>query len=196
MRILSFDVASKSLAISIISFDDNWEISLNNIKTSFRLIKTGDMTAKEVCQHVLTYIDKLEALLDNMIVPELFDVIDLIPGKKLKDTTPVLRSNRLYSYLNYLDIYLSAMYTDIKYKVLLEYQMGPNDKSRNVCSQIMYHYSQYDKGFKNTCQAINNIQQHDRIQYDVEIVGPSLKNKINLVSDKPHQYFIQKYANR
>ena len=51
----------------------------------------------------------------------------------------------------------------IKYRnptnILIEYQMSANDKSRCVSQQILYHYS-----------GINNLQ--------VELVGPTLKNKI------------------
>ena len=67
------------------------------------------------------------------------DVVDLIPNKKIKDTNVITRSNRLKSYLNYID---TLLINEIKsnnenhiIKVLLEYQMGPNDKSRNVCSK-------------------------------------------------------------
>lgn len=192
MRILSFDVASKSLALSIINFNDDWKHSLNQLKLSFRAVDVENMTAYDVCDHVMDYMDKLERILDDMFVPELFDVVDLIPGKKLKDTTPIVRANRLNSYLSCVDRYMSDKH-ESECKVLLEYQMGPNDKSRNVCSQILYHFSNGDGKFKNTNKTLLGIP-NEEIAYDVEIVGPSLKNKINFDKDKPHQYFIQKYA--
>ena len=103
MRILSFDVASKSLALSVIKFNDKWKDSLEELKSSFRSINTDNMTAEEICQHVLIYMDKLEKIFDDLFTPELFDVVDLIPGKKLKDTTPILRTNRLNTYLHNVD---------------------------------------------------------------------------------------------
>ena len=69
--------------------------------------------------------------------------------------------------------------------------MGPNDKSRNVCSQILYHYCNTDFNFNSVTDLIcdKNIYK-----YNVEIVGPSLKNKINMDIEKPYSYFINKYA--
>ena len=205
MHILSYDIASKSLALSIIKFNTNWKSDLSDIQKSFNDYDS-DISGIEFARHALNHINKIYKLVDEMIVPILFDVVDLIPNQKLKDTTPVIRSARLATYLRMIDtLYLN---TNEKYKVLLEFQMGPNDKSRNVCSQILCYYSAFDVGFKTTYthdlvsfnnQLVDDTEFSERIynsrdNYDIEIVGPSLKNKINFDKEKNLQFFMNKYA--
>ena len=137
-------------------------------------------------------------LLDNLIEPLVFDVVDLIPGKKLKETDVVLRASRLRGYLQYVDdTYLKSIAIGEldSCKLLVEYQMGPNNKSNSVCSQILYHYADNDIEFKNTNTSVNITKPvENRLKYNIEIIGPSLKNKINLDKDKSRQFFISKYA--
>ena len=201
MYIISYDVASKSLALSKIYFNDNWKVDLKKIENEFNTEMLTCKTSETVCRCALKYIDMLENFYDNIIQPKIFDVVDLIPGKKLKDVDVVTRSARLSAYLNMVDCnYIHSIINENqvseKYKVLLEYQMGPNDKSRNVGSQILYHYSNMDTGF--TCSnKLGTEYSIDKlkpvIKYDIEIIGPSLKNKISIDKDKPYSYFIQKY---
>lgn len=197
MYIISYDIASKSLALSIIYFNDNWPTDLANIKEQFASETNNCETATETCNCALKYINKINQLLDGLIVPKIFDVVDLIPGKKLKDVDVVTRASRLSAYLKMVDFTYIESVPGEKYKVLLEYQMGPNDKSRCVCSQILYHYVNMDMAFSNSNvsipkESINLIQCP--IIFDIEIIGPSLKNKINLNKEQPYSYFIQKYT--
>ena len=281
MFIISYDIASKSLAMSIIYFIDEWRDDLQKINTEFHNEKQTCDTSVDLCKCVLKYIDKMEALVDGLIKPIILDVVDLIPGKKLKETSVILRASRLASYLKYVDFLIDThIGYGNKHKVLLEYQMGPNDQSRNVGSQILLHYATVDTGFKcvhGVASKICDFKGSDDSQnlsatvaskielisignnfifkgsddsqnlsatvaskielisignnfifkgsddsqnlsatvadmnafndklielehenqldrYDVEIVGPSLKNKINLVKDQPHSFFIQKYT--
>lgn len=257
MYIISFDVASKSLALSIIYFNHNWKNDIQKIKDDFHNEVKIYSKLKDVSVCVVKYLDQLDKFVDTLIVPKIFDVVDLIPGKKLKDTTPLLRASRLNAYLTWVDsIILDLIQSDISkntnqsedyitvkenYKVLLEYQMGPNDKSRAVCSQILYHFSPLDYDFKNTIplktmilrgpptlikatdgkltklnpiklkfqnKEENENQEQYKTQDDetqkqreeqvdtlsIEIIGPSLKNKIDLIKDKPYSTFIQKYT--
>ena len=192
MHILSYDVASKSLAFSIIKFNDNWKSDMSNIKLSFyNSIKNA--SAEELCQVALDSINNLYILLDTLIQPLVLDVVDLIPGKKVKETDVILRANRLRGYLQYVDETYMCGISDLEpYHVLVEYQMGPNNKSNSVCSQILYHYATSDDGFKNV--ELRDSSNTNVQKYTVEIIGPSLKNKINLDKDKPRQFFIAKYA--
>lgn len=214
MYIISYDVASKSLALSIIYFNDNWEFDLKIIKEEYDETYQNCQTAEEICRCALKYLDLIDNLFDNLIVPKFFDVVDLIPGQKLKDVDVVTRAARLNTYLRMIDYdYIPGhRFPDPdsecppifvcdeaqKYKVLLEYQMGPNDKSRNVCSQILYHYSNIDANFSHSDEQSDSRKSMSNmkptIKYDIEIIGPSLKNKLNLIKDKPHSYFIQKYT--
>lgn len=115
----------------------------------------------------------------------------------MKDTEPVLRTSRLKAYLTMIDRqYMKQICAkNKKIKVLLEFQMGFNDKSRNVCSQILYHYSATDTGFKRSNLDDWEMWEDDCL-YDVEIVGPSLKNKINFVEGKDLSYYMEKYSKR
>ena len=201
MYIVSYDVASKSLALSIIKFNNNWELDLSNLVFSF-ISDINDKSSIEICEIAISYILKLRTLLDTLIQPILLDVVDLIPNKKIKETDAILRTNRLRGYLTYIDNnYTNKM---DNFQVLIEYQMGPNNKSNNVFSQIIYHYSSSDSEFKNSLP--NNIIENTSIKNTsientsiekkcaVEIIGPSLKNKINLDKNFPRQYFIEKYS--
>ena len=199
MHILSYDVASKSLAMSLIKFNDNWKSDLSNIKTSFD-DNIKNISAEELCQTAIDHIDRLYELLDTLIQPLVLDVVDLIPGKKVKETDVILRANRLRGYLKHVDeTHLAIIPVDESCHVLVEYQMGPNNKSNSVCSQILYHYANDDNGFKSTLNTeltdvvLTESTPNQKV-YTIEIVGPSLKNKINLDKDKPRQFYIAKYA--
>jgi hypothetical protein len=235
MYILSFDVASKSLAVSIIKFNENWRA---DVKQSIEILnqtlclytsisnKPNIDSFTKICQASLIHINNIHNILDTLIQIIFVDVVDLIPGKKIKETDLILRSNRLKGYLNNLD----NMIKDFDAcHVLVEYQMGPNNKSNNVFSQILYHYSEGDLNFANTYDSIyiikntsdsnpinknksesnpiiKNTSEHKNKKLKdntepkktptltIEIVGPSLKNKLNLDKDRPRTYFIEKYA--
>lgn len=213
MYIISYDVASKSLAMSILYFNDNWKDDLKKIKENYHNEMKTYSVSKDLCECLLRYLDKLEQLVDGLIVPKVFDVVDLIPGKKLKEVDVITRTTRLRAYLHMIDYYIHGYkFHDLdnkelsvrlpednqKYKVLLEYQMGPNDKSRNVCSQILYHYANMNANFVHSNEQNGSrkamLNMKPVINYDIEIIGPSLKNKINLDKDKPHTFFMQKYT--
>lgn len=222
MYIISYDVASKSLGVSIIYFNDNWKEYLNKINKSFNneIYKIDKTNIIDKCICINKYIDLIENLIDTLIVPKYFDVVDLIPNKKLCDTTSILRTSRLKAYLLHMDEtlekisidkidqtgfleecdsstieHISSILYKPSYKVLLEYQMGPNDKSRTIGSQILYHYSNTDININSQCGEYNkDCLKRNTFIYDIEILGPSLKNKINLDNDKPHSFFMKKYS--
>jgi hypothetical protein len=205
MIIVSYDVASKSLALSIIKFNNNWETDLEEIMKKFKMTLEKNQTelnSVEICELALQCISDIKVVFDTLITPLFFDVVDLIPGKKLKNTTPALRASRLRAYLYSVDkLYLNGLideFPDDDLQVLLEYQMGPNDKSRNVGSQILYHYSPFDTGFKSTnsvFKSTNSVFKSNKLkEFAIDIVGPSLKNKLNMY--KPLSFFIEKYAKK
>lgn len=187
MIIISYDIASKSLAVSVMRYNDKWQDELNEIHHSFN--SNINCSALLLCQSALKHIDLIEKLVDNMIQPIFFDVVDLIPNKKIKETDVVLRSSRLKGYLMNIDKKIES-FVDTPIKILLEYQMGPNDKSRNVCSQILYHYSNNDCNFK-SANIVNDAPINNK--FSIEIIGPSLKNKLNFVNGQDYNYFLQKY---
>lgn len=198
MIIVSYDVATISLALSVIEFNDNWELELQILQKEFHKSIKKCKLSYDACECAINYLDKLDKLICNLIKPLYFDVVNLVPGQKVKDTTVIIRAARLKAYLNFIDTKLENLYqkqNSENIKILLEYQMGPNDKSRNVCSQILYHYSKSDFNYENICKIQdNNLQDNNTLKYDIEIIGPSLKNKINLNNNKPYSYYTKKYT--
>ncbi len=172
MFIISFDIAIKSLAVAILETDDEWIIKLQIANDN------TDMYKK---------LKEVNNVINNIIKPIYLDVVDLIPNKKVKETDVLLRASRLKGFLTMIDEKIKN-YDNIK--ILLEYQMGANDLSRNICSQILYHFADTDANYSAANTSSNKTIKK---KYDIEIVGPSLKNKVNLVKD--HSEFTKKYSN-
>lgn len=188
MYIISYDIASKSLAVSILHFNDNWKTDFQKIKKEYKVTKNYS----ELLINIIKYLGEINDLLDNIIKPIFMDVVDLIPNEKVKDVNLVKRTARLAGYLNTIDKYIEKnIPNNESKKVLLEYQMSANDKSRNVCSQILYHYSNICCNFK-SYNCIEEIKS--KSNYDVELVGASLKNKMDFVKDKTHADLVKKYV--
>jgi hypothetical protein len=199
MHILSYDVASKSLGVSITYFNDNWLHDLNNIYNSYKLMKNKEYTILEKLQLILELINKIYNLVDTLYKPIFLDVVDLIPGLKVLTTNKLLISNRLRSYLYSLDTLLNHE----EYYVLIENQMGPNHKSNNIQSQLIYHYATNDNTFTNAFNFKidknniykNNIDKNNiHPKYNIIIVDAKYKNLLNLDPNNTRQYFIEKYA--
>jgi hypothetical protein len=186
MYIISYDVASKSLAVSIMQFNDNWAKDLADINLYFNSAKIDSAT--DMCNTALIAVNRIKLLLETLFTPIYLDVVDLIPNKKIKETDLILRSCRLKAYLENFDK-ISNQFDNCR--VLVEYQMGPNNKSNNVFSQLLYHYAYCDTDYSSCYDTDKTIHQK---KYSIEVVGPSLKNKINLDKSKPLSFFINKYA--
>jgi hypothetical protein len=112
---------------------------------------------------------------DENVKIHILKVFDLTKGEKINT---VLRTSLLKECLISIDILIK----ELKIKpdqVLVEYQMSANDKSRCVSNGILYHYS-----------CIKNL--------NIELVGPSLKNKICFSLDETltHGSFMEKYASK
>lgn len=183
MLYLGFDVATKSMGVALIQYDSLWD---NKIKEIIKenTVDIDQYSAIDYIAHVNRVLDKINTILNNVYKPIILDVVDLIPNKKLKGTSPVLISKRLNSYLHGLSSYINTE----NLKVLLEYQMGPNDKSRGICSQIIYHFAGTDNCYGNVVE----LPKINKKNIEIEIVGASLKNKLNY--DIHHSYFVGKYA--
>jgi hypothetical protein len=168
MYYLSFDIANKSLAISLIKFDKEYKQILNKTK-----IKSDNY------ENTLMNMTKLNKELNHIFDYYIYEVVDLIPQQKVRETTLIDRSKKLKEFLNKLNIQI----IDIKNKnnienitVLVEYQPSFNEKSRTIYNQIIYEYS--------------NIPN-----YKLYIMNPLYKNKLYFSSNLKHSYFIQKYNN-
>lgn len=168
MYYLSFDVANKSLAVSFIYFDNS---------------------SKKIYKHKIISLDDLlyvNKKVDNIIEYIYYNVEDLIPGKKVKDTDILERSTNLKIFLNkikyVIDNYRKKINID-KIYLLIEYQLSSNYNANAIYNQIIYEFS-------------NDINMDtSQVIYEITIMNPSFKNKIYFHNNLKHSYFIQKYNN-
>lgn len=161
MYYLSFDVANKSLAVSLIYFNSNYKDNLH----SNDIASTNDLI-------------ELNKKINNCINYIYYNVEDLIPGKKVKDTSILERSSSLKTYMNKIKIIVNNLKEEKnidKIYLLIEYQLSSNYNANAIYNQIIYEFS-------------NDI-------YEIIVMNPSYKNKIYFHNDLKHSSFIQKYNN-
>lgn len=168
MYYLSFDIANKSLAISFIFFNNNYRNEIFKINVENKNIESYIKNMKNLNEE-----------LNKLFIYYIYEVVDLIPQQKVRDTTIVQRSNKLKEYLKKLNIELDKYIEDNKIQnitVLVEYQPSFNDKSKTIYNQIIYEYS-------------------DNKIYKIKVINPLYKNKIYFTKELQHSRFIQKYNN-
>jgi len=174
--VVSFDPATKSLAVSIMYYNlhivsDIQLLYLNYVKQKNNTTY-NNANINVLLTSYVTLLDAVSVLLHNRIKVIKLSVIDLIPNCTLVNSTALQRSAALHDYLhNVLDIDLLGH--DCIF--LLEFQMGPNIKSGTIASQIMYHLIKY--------------------KCDIQLVGPALKNKV-IIGGAASAYseFIKRYS--
>ena len=96
--------------------------------------------------------------------------IDVINVSDIKKTSRVEQIRKLKKVLQHIDEITPEI--DL---TLVEYQLPINSSSRGVSEQIVFHY--VDK-----CR--------------VELVGPSIKNKVHVAKHLTYTHFINKYSSR
>ena len=189
---ISFDSANKSLSVCVVQIDTNILKCVGEIwgDTQTRLI---DLIQNGTLETFITRMNLLNFAKYRIMYAE---TVDLIPGKKVKETTIEHRTESLVSWLVGLDSKLREIGVSLgdigvavpdkeRPIVLMEYQMGPNDKSRTVSHQILAWYA---------------------VRCRIAIVNPTLKNQTHKGStaflnrrsgfnDWPsHGKFLAKYA--
>lgn len=126
MIFLSFDIASRSLAFTLMNYNVNF---LSEVE---KLAKSSDSRLVDmVC------------LLNSSLVIRLCDVVDLNQGRTNKEITQLEKTKKLKEVLTVLTILLCEFKTANPYeeiKVLLEYQMSANYQANAVFNQIFYHF--------------------------------------------------------
>jgi len=194
MRILSFDCAVENMGVCLINHNENYRDELKAAAVSLTgLLSAVDEYELETFLQLLTdYLTEIDRVLNSVFAIEWFNVINLIPGKKIKEVPIVERTRRLKQLLNELDRNLPA--PDV---VLIEYQMKLNDISRLQSSQIMYHYvDESDSDIKYAVGGFSfsgvSLVSKPRV---VELVGASLKNVYCFSADGEYSNFIVKYVN-
>jgi len=158
MYYLSFDVANKSLAISLLEFKKEYKNDIQNIQ-------------KEVN---INYLEQVNNILSKSINYIYYSVEDLIPDKKIKDSTIFERTLSLKSKLQKIKEITNSLNTE-KIIVLIEYQMSSNYNANAIYNQIIYEFSDHN--------------------YELHVVHPSYKNKIYFHKDLHHSEFLGKYNN-
>lgn len=169
MYYLSFDIANKSLATSYIYYNNDYHKCLDsNLKFVTLLEK-------------LNYINNM---INNNFKYLYYSVKDLIPDKKVKDTTIIERSNGLKKYMFELKNIINESIINNNIKkiyILVEYQLSSNYNANAIYNQIIYEFSNSNTG--------------DNYIYEIIVMNPSYKNKIYFNKELKHSVFIQKYTN-
>lgn len=147
VRVLSFDIANKSLAHCCIDRNENWMRELLQTKTIHAAAEVVDSSIKWVSG----------------------GVNDLIPGRKLKDTTIQERTVELKRVLGQLKM----LNPDV---VLVEYQMSANYNANAVFNQIIYEFTSDST--------------------EVVVIKPMCKNTVWLKTDLKYQHFIARYSSK
>lgn len=196
MRILSIDCATKSLAVSLVDFNSNWETDLSEISERHtELWKSAD-TVLEKQTVLINRLTEVEQLLDTLITLRYVNVFDLLPGEPLKGASIEKRMGRLKGVIQYIKKVNSSIEGSDIDKVLVEYQMSANDKSRNVSTALIYEFGGADHEFTFSGTS-GNVEKASvtQIEQRVVMVGPSLKSKVYFGSSGKIQNFRRKYMN-
>lgn len=166
MFYLSIDVANKSLAISFIKY-----IKLKYLKVSINEYNNISQISNSLI--------KFNNQINDSISYYICEVIDLIPNKKVRNTSQLERTLALKLYLNKIQAKLNTYinkFNITQIKVLIELQPSFNDKSRATFNQIIYEFSN------------SSI-------YQIKIMNASYKNSISLNKNLSYSNFIKKYSN-
>lgn len=168
MFYLSIDVANKSLAISFIKY-----IKIKHLKRLSN--ETTNITQTTKLKTLMNFNKELNESISYYIC----EVIDLIPNKKVRNTSQLERTSALKAYLQQLQTKLNGYINKFNIttiKVLVELQPSFNDKSRAAFNQIIYEFS--------------NLPI-----FKIKIMNASYKNTISLNKNLTHSNFIKKYSN-
>jgi hypothetical protein len=187
MRLLGIDCATKSLAVSIVDFNENWQTDLKAIQEKYTNL-LDDASSMEKVDILQENIQSIKQCFDSMIQLEYVNVFDLLPGMKVKEASVELRMSRLKAIIHFI----KNKFPNID-KVLVEYQMSANDKSRNISTALIYAFAEPNDNFINFGET-NNFEKVGHSS-KVEMVGPSLKSKVYFGAGGKVQNFRKKYMN-
>lgn len=193
MRILGIDPATKSLAITIVEYNENWKIDILNIRKQYAKTYCKSWPLVKKINIFNAMIREIRHIKNNIFSLLYVNVFDLIPGKKTKETTIELRISRLKSILsNITHINNSILPTKHIDVVLVEKQMSI--KNIELCACLLYNFIPIDNGYKSATQHISNdINLPSSCK--VYRIGPTLKNKVYFGVDGMIQNFYKKYLN-
>lgn len=186
MYYLSFDIANKSLATSYVYYNNSGykqnSLDILNNKINNKINNNTPPRVNNIS--LLEKLNNINSIINNNFKYLYYSVKDLIPNKKVKDTTIIERSNGLKKYMSELKniINESIISNDIKkIYILVEYQLSSNYNANAIYNQIIFEFS--------------NPTDDPSFIYEIIIMNPAYKNKIYFTKDLIHSVFIQKYTN-
>jgi hypothetical protein len=208
---LSWDCANRSLAYSYISIDTTvvdrlyqTVTDINDLYESYCINTTNcpcdvdeyinileaNYNDPEFLARLNTLIDSAIAICNSHITYISADVIDLLNGKKIKDTTEIQRTIMLYNWLK--DSPVSTDKIQVEY-VIIEHQPYTNLKSTVVSSQLAFYYANHNPVFVSP-KLKNNICLGPNMEFDKYLI--SRKKEASYVARKKHSkdnflYFIK-----
>lgn len=168
---LGFDCATKTFAFSLSYVDLTPKI--NKWATLNELLNRAKVAPPEEALKIIDGIaPSIEALDRQSKYIVLIDgeTKDLFPGRADKTIKTVERIKAVCKYVN--ERIKPAIADMPNLKVIVEFQMGQNPDARTVASALITLFA----------------------DYDVMLVGPSLKNKVSVSSEGAYSNFTSKYA--
>lgn len=186
MKILAYDVAETNFGITLIEVNP---ININLLKEVHNDVQNM-LKTKQISLLMLKDLNKkLTLVLNSCFELKWYNVIDL----DIKKAKPEIKASKLKQLLS--DIDLTHPNVD---RILIEYQMKQNDKTRLIASQIMYHYSgdEHSGNGEYKCK-LNNTLKTSKLSAKsiVSYVNPVLKNEYKIDKDGDYRNFISCYSN-
>lgn len=120
MIYISFDIANRSLAFTLMTYNDK--------------------IIREANRSNMSLLEKDRIMKENLIIHRC-EVHDLTDGQKTANMNIAKKTLRLKSLLSGIEESISKLEGQVK--CLLEYQMSINKKANVVFSQIYYHFAEY-----------------------------------------------------
>ena len=184
MWYLSFDCATKTFAFSL-SYVNICPIHINNAILELSEINTilelSEINNLLELSKLIEFAELLKKINEKkyMIKKSIIDIVDgetinLFPNIADNKILPVERVKALVSYIK-SRIFENPIWQKIpknELTILIEFQMGSNHKANIISTALITLFA----------------------EYNVELVKPSLKNKVYINEDGKHKHFIKKYS--
>ena len=203
MIIFSYDCAIKNLGFCCIEFDENWRKKAAKLISRLQKIYTDvdQLSKAEFIEKALSITKDIDNLLSNIFKLRFANIIDLIPGQKLKK----VKYSDIFKRLKYIVECLNRQLPkpDV---VLIETQMSVNDKARGISRYIEDTYSSVEMPSGEITFALTSypiipieIKQStsDHVNTKVYCINATIKNTYSIDKSVEGSYeaFISKTSN-